>query len=122
MVKKIDLTNRSEAIQRLQTEFSDNGHIYKLNLRNEHVAIYEQYDKNTGYLVGYELIKINIREAEVIKGKEYKRRETYPSTASWGLDGFTLRKDCTQEYLEKRFKEFNDEIINRSTNSRTLTV
>lgn len=112
-MKTIDLSNIEEPIQRLQTILKTNGHIYKLHTRNEFVALYEQYSVDTGQLVGYELTEILIRPEEVIKGVTYKKRECYCSGSLWGESGFSLMLNSSEEYLEKRFKEFTDKVKNK---------
>lgn len=97
-------------LERLQTEYADNGHFYRLYLRNDIVAIYEQIDKDTKKTVGYELFEILIRKEEYIKGVKYNRREVRPSTSMWGTNAFTLSVNSTQDEREIRFKKLTDDI------------
>lgn len=53
------------------------------------LAIYEQTHAH-GPMVRYEVVRIRVCPAQVIlSGSRLPEREVYPSSSSWGKDGFT---------------------------------
>jgi hypothetical protein len=79
--------------------------IYKQILRKGRFSIYEQYlkksknilgdpnlkDLESYTLIGFEVIAIRRRKAKDIFDKSYPPKETYPSSAEWGTNGFTFQ-------------------------------
>lgn len=104
-MKRLD----TDPIDRLQTTFKTNGHVYKLYIRNDVVAVYSQFNTD-GLLVGYELTEIFTRPKEEIGGVTYNKRECYCPTSQWGVSGFTLLNTSTEEHIIKRFKEFTKKV------------
>lgn len=100
-------------IKRLDTEYKTGGFIYKLMVRTENFACYKQLTKE-GYLVGFEVFKIPIRNPEKIGEREYPLRETPPSSSSWGESAWSPRFDTPDEDLQKRVftlqKEYDEKI------------
>lgn len=104
--------SNSKKIRRLDTEIRTNGHVYKLYLRNDIVAVYSQFTTN-GLLVGYELTEILTRPEEEIGGVKYSKRECYCPTSLWGVSGFTLLSRSTEEKINEKFKEFTNKVRER---------
>ena len=72
----------------LETDFSSGGFEYGQLARVGALAIYQQ--SKGGRITSYELIRIQVRPAETIRGREYPERECYPSAESWGTDAWTI--------------------------------
>ena len=74
----------------IATEFKHGGFNYRQITREGDVAIYEQRWRDSEN-VCYEVVRIRRHEAKTFPGGESSpAREAYPTSAVWGLDGFTL--------------------------------
>ena len=74
----------------IATEFNHDGFNYRQITREGDVAIYEQRWRDSEN-VCYEVVRIRRHEAKTFPdGKFSPAREAYPSSAAWGVDGFTL--------------------------------
>ena len=79
-----------------------NGHTYTLVKRTPTAAIYRQ-SGGKGDATAYEVIVINVRDAETIMGREYPAREVYPNMNDWGTLGWTYTGPNGLELAEKKF-------------------
>ncbi len=68
-------------------EFTKSGFGFQQIERVGDWAIYEQ---SKGKGVWFEVIHIKRHDGYEIGGKKIEPAETYPSSATWGVDGFTL--------------------------------
>lgn len=73
----------------LPTEFSKNGFDYKLIVRDTYRAIFAQKLEDKDY--AYEVIRIKSYPTREVSGSIIEEGEYYPSTNSWGTDGFTFK-------------------------------
>ncbi len=74
----------------IATEFKHDGFNYRQIAREGDVAIYEQRWRDSEN-VCYEVVRIRRHEAKTFPGgKSSPAREAYPTSAAWGVDGFTL--------------------------------
>jgi hypothetical protein len=74
----------------IATEFEHGGFNYRQIAREGDVAIYEQRWRDSEN-VCYEVVRIRRHEAKTFPGgKSSPAREAYPTSAAWGVDGFTL--------------------------------
>lgn len=72
----------------LPTEFSKDGFNYAQVQRTDSTAIYSQ--SKHGRILGYEVVKIRRLPPKTLpSGTVLPEREGYPSSESWGADGFT---------------------------------
>jgi hypothetical protein len=86
-------------MKQLNIEFTKGGIHYKQLERTESKAIYEQlYEEKN---VGYEVIRIGSHSGLTLFGKEVPASETYPTTDSWGIRGWTYRT------LDKAKEKYN---------------
>jgi hypothetical protein len=75
----------------LPTRFGRDGFNYRQIARERDAAIYEQtWSGCSDPSVCYEVIHIRRREGFQIDGRLVEPAEVYPSSAAWGVDGFTL--------------------------------
>jgi hypothetical protein len=75
----------------LATEFERDGFKYQQIARDGHAAIYEQkWTKCPNPTVCYEVVRIRKRDAFQINGRFVEAAEVYPSSDTWGVDGFTF--------------------------------
>src|SRR5262245_12698069 len=75
----------------LPTQFSRDGFNYQQIARERDAAIYEQtWSGCSSPSICYEVIHIRRREGFHIDGRVVEAAEIYPSSDSWGVDGFTL--------------------------------
>lgn len=74
-------------MQTLPTELQVGGFDLKQVERKGSVAIYSQ--SKGGAVISYEVIKVQLRPAEIIHGKPYPERETYPGNEKWGLEAWS---------------------------------
>lgn len=72
----------------LATEFTHGGYQYRQVERIGNLAIFEQ--SSGGRTLSYELVRVQTRPAETIRGKEYPARELYPSSEMWGEEAWTI--------------------------------
>jgi hypothetical protein len=68
------------------------GFVYRQIARERDVAVYEQtWGGCSDANVCYQVIRIQRKEATTFpSGRSYPPREVYPSSETWGIDGFTL--------------------------------
>jgi hypothetical protein len=75
----------------LPTRFRRDGFDYRQIAREGDGAIYEQtWSGCSDPSVCYEVIRIRRRDGFQIDGRFVGPAEVYPSSAAWGVDGFTL--------------------------------
>lgn len=67
-------------------------------------AIYERWKDDTKK--HYEVVKIGRHNGYTIAGQYVAPAETYPSSSSWGMNGWTC---ITIEQAEEKFKQFQAE-------------
>jgi hypothetical protein len=75
----------------LPTRFQRDGFDYRQIAREGDVAIYEQaWSGCSNPSVCYEVVRIRRREGFQIDGRFVEPAEVYPTSESWGVDGFTF--------------------------------
>ena len=87
-------------MKKLETNFKKNGFDYELVKRNNVSAIFAQ--KSEGRVIAYETIRIKIWPDRKLNNRTLECGEYYPSTGSWGTDGFTYH---FLHQAEKRFEK-----------------
>ena len=92
-----------QAMRTLATTFRKHGYDYELLKRNNVAAIFAQ--KSEGEVIAYETIKIKKFDVRGIGDRILEAGEYYPSTGSWGTDGFTCRNLERAEMYFNRFTE-----------------
>ena len=79
-------------MKKLSDKFKTSGFTLELIKRVDFFAIYgrfkEDFKKETYH---FEVIRIRSHNGYFMKGKEIAASEFYPSTSSWGVDGFTFK-------------------------------
>lgn len=92
----------------LPTELKKKGMLLRQVKRNDDVAIYEvSYDHTPEKVIGHEVFKITIREAQELYGKAYPRMEAYPSDTMFGNTAYSV---TSREYAEEYWDRLNKEI------------
>lgn len=91
----------------LEPLFTKNGFRYQLIKRSENFAIYEQKNEEFNYKY-YEVIKIkkSKRDYNAPWGLVPAGTESYPSSESWGVLGWTY---FTLEQAERKFNQLVEE-------------
>ncbi len=75
----------------LPLEIEKSGFGYKQVHRDGMFAVYSQHQGGLrGRIIAYEVIVIQSHNGYTIGGVEIAAAETYPSTASWGKQGWTI--------------------------------
>lgn len=90
----------------LEKQIDFKSFTYNQVYRDGHYAIYSQGRGNTVY--GYEAIRIRSHNGYEIAGVKILPSEIYPSSAKWGIDGYTV-SDLTEAHkkiLLMKNKEF----------------
>jgi len=71
------------------TRFRHGGFDYRQIVREGDGAIYEQTKPELPEFCAFEVLRIRQRDGFSIAGKWIEAAEIYPSSESWGVDGFT---------------------------------
>jgi len=84
-------SKKGHSCKRLPTRFQRDGFEYRQIAREGNAAIYEQtWSGCPEPSVCYEVVRVRRREGFRIDGRLVEAAEVYPSSAAWGVDGFTL--------------------------------
>jgi hypothetical protein len=76
----------------IKTEFRYQGHVLRQLKRQGDVAIYERFGQVGTLLLGYEVVRIRVREPHIFpNGTQIPWAETYPQAEIWGTYGFTYQ-------------------------------
>ena len=93
-------------MKRLDKEFTKYGYTFKEYKRQKHTAIYEQYLNDR--LVAYEVIVVQSARKDFDGRGIKKGDESYPTTAQWGVNGFTYAiYGDRSKALNKAIKKLN---------------
>jgi hypothetical protein len=77
-------------MQPISITLTDRSYTYTQVQRHDNLAIYRQEHKESAKAVRFEVIRIRVQpEHTWPNGAVSPERETYPSSAAWGRDGFT---------------------------------
>jgi hypothetical protein len=76
------------SIQPVPRTFTYDGYEHVLIERSGRRAIFSKA-RPQGPIRCYEVVRLGYRGAEIIKGKHYPARETYPRSEDWGVTGWT---------------------------------
>jgi hypothetical protein len=84
-------SKKGHSYRPLPKEFWRDGFTYRQIAREGDVAIYEQaWSGCSNPSVCYEVVRIRRREGFQIDGRFVEPAEVYPTSESWGVDGFTF--------------------------------
>ena len=99
-------------MKKLSTEFESAGFKYKQIHRENAYAIYERSYISNIEKKHYEVIKIQSHNGIEIAGNKIPPSEFYPSSNSWGTNGFTC---ISRENAYKRFdRMMKEDSINKT--------
>lgn len=102
-------------MKKLDINFESKGFKFKQIHREKNYAIYErQYD--TSDIKHYEVIRIQSHNGYEIFGKKIPPSECYPTSNSWGTNGFTcVSRQAAYDRLDRIMKEdmLNKEAANK---------
>ena len=73
----------------LQPTYKKNGFTYKLHERNEHAAIYSQWDGDR--FVAYEVGRVKVSKGGNVGGNEIEAGEVFWSNEDFGVIAWTMR-------------------------------
>jgi len=93
-------------MKKIDTEFESAGFKYKQIHRENMYAIYERCYSNNINKKHYEVIRIQSHNGIEIAGNKIAPSEFYPSSNSWGVNGFTC---TTRENAYKRYDRMVEE-------------
>jgi hypothetical protein len=97
-------------MKKLDKDFESAGFKYKQIHRENMYAIYERHH-NTSEIKHFEVIKIQSHNGLEIAGNKIPPSEYYPSSNSWGTNGFTcINKQSSYNRLDRLMK---DDLINK---------
>jgi len=108
-------------MKKIDKEFSSKGFLFKQIHREGDFAIYERHSE-TSDVKHYEVIKIQSHNGYAISGQKYPASEFYPSSNSWGSDGFTCSSK-SQSYkrldiMIEHYKIKEEEKIKKETDKK----
>ena len=93
-------------MKKLEKEFESAGFKYKQIHREKNYAIYERKYIDSLSDPHYEAIKILSHNGMEIAGKKLPPSEYYPSSNSWGTNGYTcINKKAAYNRLDRMMKE-----------------
>ena len=93
-------------MKKLEKEFESAGFKYKQIHREKNYAIYERKYMDSLSDPHYEAIKILSHNGMEIAGKKLPPSEYYPSSNSWGTNGYTcINKKAAYNRLDRMMKE-----------------
>ena len=93
-------------MKKINKEFESAGFKYKQIHRENMYAIYERCYSNNINNKHYEVIKIQSHNGIEIAGNKIPPSEFYPSSNSWGVNGFTcLNKEDAYKRIDKIVNE-----------------
>lgn len=93
-------------MKKLEKEFESAGFKYKQIHREKNYAIYERKYIDSLSDPHYESIKIQSHNGMEIAGKKLPPSEYYPSSNSWGTNGYTcINKKAAYNRLDRMMKE-----------------
>jgi hypothetical protein len=93
-------------MKKLEKEFESAGFKYKQIHREKNYAIYERKYIDSLSDPHYEAIKILSHNGMEIAGKKLPPSEYYPSSNSWGTNGYTcINKKAAYNRLDRIMKE-----------------
>ena len=85
----------------IDNEFFGRGFIHRLIKRQGMVALFERWHRELpDGLHHFEVVRLRNSDAYVVAGVTIPAQETYPSSESWGTDGFTY---STRVHAEAKF-------------------
>jgi len=92
-------------MKKIDKEFTSKNFHFKQIHREGDFAIYERhFDGNEKK--HYEVVKIQSHNGYAIGGQKYPPSEYYPSSTSWGADGYTcISKENAYKRLDKMIEE-----------------
>jgi hypothetical protein len=76
----------------MKTEFTKDGFRHEQLMRSGQIALFERWKPDQP--VHYEVVRIREHKAYKLGTAEIPAGEHYPSTSSWGTDGFTYRDEA----------------------------
>lgn len=98
-------------MRRLPNVYTKGDYLYRCISRDEDIAIYSQYDKETDKLYAYEIFIVQKRKATVFKGKQIEPYEAVPSSEMWGTAAYTVSKfEEIGGFIEKLKAKINENI------------
>lgn len=97
-------------MKKIDKEFSSKGFFHKQIHREGNFAIYERFSEAAPQKKHYEVVRIQSHNGYAIAGQKYPPSEFYPSSNSWGLEGFTC---LSKELAYKRLDKFIEDVKNR---------
>jgi hypothetical protein len=74
--------------QPIPETFTYDGYVHRLVVRSGRRAIFSKARPHSP-IHSYEVVLLEYRGAEIIGGKAYPARETYPRSEDWGVAGWT---------------------------------
>jgi hypothetical protein len=99
-------------MKRLEEVIISKKCIRTLIKRNENIAVYSlRYTENPDLIVGYDIFKIQISPQEIVFGKNYEERETYPSNGQYGTSAWSY---TTLEAVDKKYGELNNSLSSKN--------
>ena len=93
-------------MKKLAESFTEKGFNHKQVHRDGSFAIYCRWRDESPDHKHYEVIRIQSHNGYSLAGKDYPPSEFYPSSNSWGLNGFTCgTKEKAYERLDRMISE-----------------
>jgi len=89
-------------MKKIEKTFTSKNFSHKQIHREDNFAIYERFNNDSPENKHYEVVKIQSHSGYAIGGQMYPASEYYPSSNSWGSDGYTcVSKENAYKRLDK---------------------
>ena len=85
----------------LQKHERKNGYDYYLEDRNEHCAVYRQYDSELDLICAYEVFKIKTRKETKIKDNIIEGGEVFPGNNDFGKSAWSIGTFVSRSFKER---------------------
>jgi len=93
-------------MKKIDKEFTSKNFLHKQIHREQDYAIYERSYQTSPDKKHYEVIRIQSHNGYAFGGQKYPPSEFYPSSTTWGLNGFTcISREAAYKKLDKVMEE-----------------
>jgi len=100
MSHPVDSIPQTPAVQPIPEQFTHDGYVLRLVERSGDSAIFSQA-RPSQPIRAFEVVRLENRPAENVRGTWYPAREIYPRSEAWGIRGWTcLTLDAARRKLQ----------------------
>lgn len=100
-------------MEKLKKEYNKNGYRHKQIRRTDKAAIYVQY--NGDRFITYNVFKIKVQQPRLAVGKEFSKKEVYPSNESYGYSAWTAYTLDRAEHILNQIELYGRKLRSNET-------